>query len=146
MRSSLPIRRFHVGEVLSVITGVTIGREGAAGGRRLMQFMVGVDRELSPAEQVASFGPVRAALYWQVPGVEALFPPEFRSEAEVEEWLVSAIRALGCSEEVDLVSLPLDDPGRDLSPEAVGARLGRRVNEWISERVVMVQVHDHPEE
>lgn len=136
MTTSLPTRRFHVGEILSATTGTTIGRKAEAGLLDLVGFMVGAGRPLEDREFLAVISSVRASLYRQVPGTERIHAPVFSSVDEVEVWMLRQIAVLGV-EEVDLSPLPLDDPARDLSTEAVERGIARRVDEWISEKLIV---------
>lgn len=134
MTSSLSTRRFHVGEVLSATTGTTIGREGDRGLYQLVAFMIGwplVDNR----EFLAAISAVRESLYRQVPGIEPIRAPRFSSVEEVEAWMLQQIDVLGV-EWVDLEPLPLDSPARDLSQEAVELRIAKRVDEWLTERII----------
>ena len=137
--SSLPTRRFHVGEILSATTGTTIGRKSEAGLYDLVGFMVGVDRKIDDREFLASISAVRRSLFQQVPGTERIHAPVFSSVDEVEAWMLEQIQVLGV-EEVDLSPLPLDDSARDLSQEAVELRIARRVDEWISEQIIVASM------
>lgn len=136
MTSSLPTRRFHVGEVLSVTTGTPIGREAEPGLYDLVAFMVlgESNRRLMDRELLSVISACRASLYQQVPGTERIKAPGFRTVDEVESWLLEQIKILGV-EEVDLEPLPLDHPARDLSPEAVERRVQARVDAYMAEQL-----------
>lgn len=133
--SSLPTRRFHVGEVLSATTGTTIGYDAEPGMYRLVEFMVGLDRQITDDELLSAIALVRESLYLQVPGTKRLRPPMFRTVDEVDAWLAGQIEVLGAAE-VDLAPLPLDSPARDFSPAAMETRIQRRVDAYLMECLI----------
>lgn len=82
------LRRFHIGDILSVTSGVLVAPRGMVGVHDLLSYMIGVpDGRLPDTEMPKVANIATPLLRQQHPDLEAIVIPDMRGDEAVDSWV-----------------------------------------------------------